>query len=82
MCDWPWLSYTQCATTITPVPGLIRRKANRILRDICRWHVEEFAHLLAKLNSISEGDGTLLDNCCIVFVHEHAEANAHKACPA
>jgi 4-hydroxy-3-methylbut-2-enyl diphosphate reductase IspH len=50
----------------------------RILRDICRWHVEEFAYLVAKLKSMPEGDGTLLDNTCLLFAHEHAEANAHK----
>ncbi len=50
----------------------------RVLRDINRWHVEEFAYLLAKLKSIPEGSGTLLDNTCLVFVHEHAEANFHK----
>ena len=48
------------------------------MRDINRWHVEEFAYLIAKLKSIPEGDGTLFDNTCLVYVHEHAEANAHK----
>ncbi len=33
---------------------------------------------MAKLQSIPEGDGTLLDHTCLVFVHEHAEANVHK----
>jgi hypothetical protein len=50
----------------------------RIMRDICRWHVEEFAYLLRRLKSIPEGDGNVLDNTCCVFVHEHAEANPHK----
>ena len=35
------------------------------MRDICRWHVEEFAYLLGKLKSIPEGDGTLLDHTCV-----------------
>jgi hypothetical protein len=48
------------------------------LRDICRWHVEEFAYLVAKLKSVPEGDGTLFDHCCLAYVHEHAEANPHK----
>jgi hypothetical protein len=34
--------------------------------------------LLAKLKSIPEGEGTLLDHCCLAFIHEHAEANDHK----
>jgi Protein of unknown function (DUF1552) len=50
----------------------------RIMRDICRWHVEEFAYLLERMRSIPEGDGNLLDHTCAVFMHEHAEANAHK----
>jgi hypothetical protein len=53
-------------------------ESQRIMRDICTWHVEEFAYLLAKLKSIPEGNGTLLDHTCVVFTHEHAEANAHK----
>lgn len=48
------------------------------MRDICRWHAQEFAYLMGKLKSIREGDGTLLDHCCLVYVHEHAEANEHK----
>ncbi|PWU05964.1 MAG: hypothetical protein C5B47_08260 [Verrucomicrobia bacterium] len=48
------------------------------MRDICRWHIEEFAYLLAKLKSTSEGDGNLLDRTTLVYVHEHAEANEHK----
>ncbi len=50
----------------------------RTMRDICRWHVEEFAYLLERMKSIPEGAGNLLDNTCAVFVHEHAEANSHK----
>ena len=75
---FPWLGHTAQrhheythGTVVTP-------RGMRILRDICRWHVEEFAYLVAKLRSIPEGAGTLLDNTCLMFVHEHAEANAHK----
>src|SRR5207302_9297881 len=53
-------------------------EGQRILRDICRWHVQEFAYLVAKLKSIPEGDGTLLDHTCLIYTHEHAEANPHK----
>jgi hypothetical protein len=48
------------------------------MRDICRWHVEEFAYLLSKLKATPEGAGNVLDNTMLVYVHEHAEANAHK----
>jgi hypothetical protein len=50
----------------------------RIMRDITRWHVEEFSYMLQGLKAIPEGEGNLLDNTACVFVHEHAEANPHK----
>ena len=53
-------------------------RQQEVMRDICRWHVEEFAYLVAKLKATPEGDGNLLDHSCLLFVHEHAEANDHK----
>ena len=50
----------------------------RTMRDICRWHVEEFSYFLQRLRAVPEGEGNLLDNTACVFVHEHAEANSHK----
>jgi hypothetical protein len=80
---FPWLGYTAArhhdyTHRDGKAPGAENITGQRIMRDICRWHVEEFAYLLGKLKSIPEGDGTLLDHCAIVFVHEHAEANEHK----
>ena len=49
------------------------------MRDICKWHVEEFAYLLGKLKSTPEGDGNMLDRTSLIFVHEHAEANDQQA---
>ncbi len=34
---------------------------------INRWHIEQYAYLLEKLDSIKEGDHTLLDNSMILF---------------
>jgi hypothetical protein len=48
------------------------------MRDICRWHCEEFAYLLERMKAVPEGDGTLLDNTICESTHEHAEANPHK----
>jgi hypothetical protein len=80
---FPWLGYTAArhhdyTHADGRAPGADGVEGQRVLRDICRWHVEEFAYLLAKLKSIPEGDGTLLDHTCLLFVHEHAEANPHK----
>jgi len=74
----PWLGYTTLRHHDYTHTNADSPRAQRIMRDICRWHVEEFAYTLAKLASIPEGDGSLLDHCCLAFIHEHAEANAHK----
>ncbi len=75
---FPWLGYTYDRHHGYTHGRVETPEGQRIMRDICRWHVEEFAYLLAKLKSIPEGNGTLLDNTCALFVHEHAEANPHK----
>lgn len=74
----PWLGHTLMRHHDYTHHQGASPQSQRIVRDICRWHVEEFAYLLGKLRSIPEGDGTLLDNTCALFVHEHAEADSHK----
>jgi hypothetical protein len=75
---FPWMGYTYERHHEYTHGRVETPEGQRIMRDICRWHVEEFAYFLAKLKSIPEGDGTLLDHTCALFLHEHAEANAHK----
>jgi len=80
---FPWLGFTAArhhdyTHADGKAPGADGVEGQRILRDICKWHVEEFAYLLAKLKSTPEGSGNVLDNCCLVYTHEHAEANRHK----
>jgi hypothetical protein len=80
---FPWLGYTAArhhdyTHRDGKAPGADAPDGQRIMRDICRWHVEEFAYLLAKLKSTQEGEKTLLDRTCVLFLHEHAEANDHK----
>ena len=81
---FPWLGLTAArhhdyTHKDGKAPGENGEEGQRILRDINRWHVEEFAYLVAKLKSIPEGDGNLLDNTLLIYVHEHAEAGPHKA---
>jgi hypothetical protein len=80
---FPWLGYTAArhhdyTHRDGKAPGADGPDGQRIMRDICRWHVEEFAFLLGRLKATPEGAGNLLDNTVLVFVHEHAEANDHK----
>ncbi len=35
---------------------------------IARFHVSQFAYLASKLDSMKEGDGTVLDNTCLMFL--------------
>jgi len=35
---------------------------------IARFHVEQYAYLISKLDSMKEGDGTVLDNSCLMFL--------------
>jgi len=80
---FPWLGLTAArhhdyTHKDGKAPGERGEEGQRILRDICRWHVSEFAYLVAKLKSIPEGAGTVLDNTALMYVHEHAEAGPHK----
>jgi hypothetical protein len=75
---FPWLGHTSQRHHEYTHGEVETPRGMRILRDICRWHVEEFAYLVGKLKATPEGDGNLLDRTCLLFAHEHAEANDHK----
>lgn len=42
------------------------------------WYSEQFAYLLASLDAVPEGDGTLLDNTVVLWVNELHRGNTHK----
>jgi hypothetical protein len=44
---------------------------------IVRWHVEQFGYLLDQLKAVKENDGTLLDNCLLVFGSSISDGNRH-----
>src|SRR6185437_1297021 len=45
-------------------------------QSIVKCHIEQYAYLLGKLSKMQEGERTVLDNSCIMFVSEHW--NAHN----
>ena len=50
----------------------------RQIRDINRFHVQQFAYLINKLKSIPDGDGTLLDNSMLLYGAALADGNRHE----
>jgi hypothetical protein len=48
------------------------------LAVIRRWYMEQLAYLLAKLDSVPEGSGTVLDNTVVVWCSEITRGNTHS----
>jgi hypothetical protein len=44
---------------------------------INKWHVEQYAYLLAKLRSIREGEGSLLDHSMVLFASALSDGDTH-----
>lgn len=52
--------------------------AKEQLVRINRWYAQQFAYLLEKLDSIPEGDGTMLDNTVILWGNELSDGDRHS----
>ncbi len=59
---YPFLEVTQAHH------GASHYNNNDEYERITRWHVSQFAYLASKLDSMPEGDGTVLDNSCLLFL--------------
>lgn len=46
-------------------------------KKINLWHLQQYAYLLERLKSIREGEGSLLDNCAVLFGAGMRDGNAH-----
>ncbi len=51
------------------------------LDRIHEWYYQQFAYLLGKMNSIPEGNGTLLDNSVVCFANEMINSFTHISDP-
>jgi hypothetical protein len=49
-----------------------------MIKKIDEFYAKKFAHLVSQLDSINEGDGTLLDNSAAVWFLEMSDGNAHN----
>jgi hypothetical protein len=47
------------------------------IREINRFHIQQYAYLLQRLRGIPEGDGTLLDHCMIAYGGGLADGDRH-----
>jgi len=48
------------------------------IREINRFHIQQFAYLLSRLRAIPEGDGNLLDHSMIVYGSGLADGDRHQ----
>lgn len=48
------------------------------IKKINLFHMQQFAYLLDRLKSIEEGEGTLLDNCAIMYGSAIGDGNRHN----
>jgi len=48
------------------------------IAEINHFHMSQFAYFLDKLKTVKEGEGTLLDNCMIVYGGAIGDGNAHN----
>jgi len=48
--------------------GASHSNNNDAYERITRFHVQQYAYLASKLDSMPEGDGTVLDNSCLMFL--------------
>jgi hypothetical protein len=48
------------------------------LKRIDLWEIEQLAYLLARMDAVREGEGTLLDNSVVFFSGEIEDGNSHS----
>jgi hypothetical protein len=48
------------------------------IRQINRFHLEQFAYFIDKLSAIPEGPGTLLDNCMVLYGSGISDGDRHN----
>jgi len=71
-----WSGHTQGHHTISHLDGDHRAE----LLQIDQWYAEQFAYLISALDSIPEGNGTLLDSTLVVWGREMGQTN-HRMQP-
>ena len=74
---YPWLGFND-DHHLTTHKGDSDTGARNSLIKIYTWYADRFANLLDKLDAIPEGNGTMLDNCIVVWGSEVGKGNNHS----
>jgi len=75
---YDWLGITGQEHHLLTHEGDTNAAARADLAKIYTWYSERFAYFLDRLAAIPEGDGTLLDNCLVVWGSELGKGNTHS----
>lgn len=76
--SFPWIGVNDRHHDLSHLGDSDTNGRNKII-EINRWYAEQFADLLARLQSVEEGEGTLLDNTLILWCNELGKGNSHTA---
>jgi hypothetical protein len=76
----PWLNIGTGHHTLSHKPDSDSTSQSQLV-SINTWYAQQFAYLLQKLDSVKESNGTLLDNCLVLWVNELAKGNVHSHNP-
>ncbi len=74
---FPWLGFEDTHHTLSHAGNSDTSAKNKLIK-INRWYAEQVAYLLGKLDSIPEGDGTVLDNTIVFWGNELSIGNTHS----
>jgi hypothetical protein len=75
---YDWLGITDQEHHLLTHSSDTDEHANDELTKIYAWYADRFAYFLDRLAAIPEGDGTLLDNCLVVWGSELGKGNKHS----
>jgi Protein of unknown function (DUF1552) len=76
----PWLNIGTGHHTLSHKPDSDATSQAQLV-SINLWYAQQFAYLLQKLDSVKESNGTLLDNCLVIWINELAKGNVHSHQP-
>ena len=76
--QFPWLGAACPTATSCPHAGDTDSVAWAEWSTREAWFAEQFAYLLGRLQSIPEGEGTMLDHTVVLWANELAQGNTHS----